>query len=74
MSDARRTAARVNVNPHLCIGSGTCVAVAPTLFDIGDDGSARPLPSAIESGEKLNEAISRCPTGAIEVTADTATE
>jgi ferredoxin len=39
--------------------------VAPALFDMGQDGTARPLHSVIKSGEQLDGAISRCPTGAI---------
>ena len=43
MSDAGRTAARVKVDPELCMGSGTCLAVAPALFEMGENGAARPL-------------------------------
>ncbi len=68
MSGAARTAARVMVNPELCMGSGTCIAVAAALFDMGDDGTARPLQSLVDGNAKLAEAVSRCPTGAIEVT------
>jgi ferredoxin len=68
MNRAARTAARVTVNPELCMGSGTCMVVAPALFDMGDDGTARPLQSVAERSAKVDEAISRCPTGAIKTT------
>ena len=68
MSGTGRTAARVTVDPELCMGSGTCMAVAPALFEMGDDGTARPLQSVVEPSAKVDEAISRCPTGAIEAT------
>lgn len=68
MSGAGRTGMRVTVDPDLCVGSGTCMAVSPTLFDMGEDGTARPLQLVVERGPKLDEAVSRCPTGAIEVT------
>lgn len=66
MSDASRTAVRVTVDPELCVGSGTCMAVAPALFDIGEDGTARPLESLVERSAELDKAVSRCPSGAIE--------
>ncbi len=60
---------RVKVDPELCLGSGTCMAVAPALFEMGDAGTAQPLQSVVEPrSAKLDEAISRCPTGAIEAT------
>ena len=68
MSRAAGTAARVTVNPELCMASGTCMAVVPALFGMGDDGTARPLQSVVERSAKVDEAISRCPTGAIQAT------
>lgn len=67
MSD-ERVGVRVTVDPELCMGSGTCMAVAPALFDMGDAGSAQPLQSVVERSAKLDEAVSRCPTGAIVAT------
>ena len=34
MSGAGQAAVRVTVDPELCMGSGTCMAVAPTLFEM----------------------------------------
>lgn len=68
MSDAERNAVRVTVDPALCMGSGTCMAVAPALFDMSDTGTAQPLQAVVWRGGKLDEAASRCPTGAIGVT------
>jgi ferredoxin len=65
MSDER---VAVRVDPELCMGSGTCIAIAPALFDMGDAGTAQPLQSVVESRAKVDEAVSRCPTGAIEAT------
>jgi ferredoxin len=59
---------RITVDPELCMGSGTCMAVAPALFDMRDEGTACPQQPVTERSEKLDEAISRCPTGAIEAT------
>ncbi|KHO19488.1 ferredoxin [Mycolicibacterium setense] len=58
---------RITVDRLLCMGSGTCLAVTPALFDMGDDGAAYPSKPVVEPGPKLAEAISRCPTGAIQV-------
>jgi ferredoxin len=56
---------RVAIDPELCMGSGTCIAVAPDLFDMGDDGIARILQSDVTRDKRLDDAISRCPMGAI---------
>ena len=57
---------QVTVDPELCMASGTCLALAPGLFDMGDDGTARPLPGAgAAAGELLTKAMTNCPTGAI---------
>ena len=40
MSGAGQNAVRVMVDPERCMGSGTCMAVAPALFEMGDDGLA----------------------------------
>ena len=68
MSGAGQNAVRVMVDPERCMGSGTCMAVAPGLFEMGDDGTATPLRSLVERSAKLDAAISRCPTGAIGAT------
>lgn len=58
---------RVTVDPGICMGSGTCIAVAPEFFDIGEDGTAYPLRTAVQDSALLQLAVTRCPTGAIEV-------
>ncbi|MCB1286930.1 MAG: ferredoxin [Mycobacterium sp.] len=57
--------AEVSVDPEICMGSGTCIAVAPELFEIGEDGTARPRQPFVEAGQQLNMAVNRCPAGAI---------
>lgn len=61
-------AVHVTVDPELCMGSGTCIAVAPDLFDISEDGTAEPRRPVTAAGEQLSRAISRCPTAAIHMT------
>lgn len=62
-------AARVSVDPELCIGSGECNRIAPTAFLLDEAaGVSFPLPGALDtSRESLLEAARSCPTGAIEV-------
>lgn len=67
MSPAGQTHARVTVDPELCMGSGTCIAVAPALFEMSDGGTALPLQFVVDWSAQLDEAISRCPTSAVSV-------
>jgi ferredoxin len=62
-------AARVSVDPELCIGSGECNRIAPTAFLLDDAaGVSVPLPGALDTPlDSLLEAARSCPTGAIGV-------
>lgn len=57
---------RAVVDPRLCIGSGTCIAVAPGLFEIGVDGTSQPVRS-VAASELLLSAAEHCPVGAIRI-------
>jgi len=57
----------ITVDPQLCMGSGTCIAVAPDLFDIGAGGTSEPRAASVERSDILTMAIGRCPTGAIQL-------
>ena len=51
------------IDKEKCIGCGTCEAVCPEIFEIGDDGKAK-----IKEQKKipcLKEAIESCPVQAI---------
>jgi ferredoxin len=59
---------RIHVDPAVCEGHGECVAVAPELFDLGDDdGAVHVLGEALdeESQTKARGAERVCPVGAI---------
>ena len=66
---------RVTVDGARCVGSGTCVAIAPDLFAL-DDGRARVLdpgePGARtdrdddRTADDVEEAVESCPVQAIE--------
>ena len=56
--------AKITVNES-CIGCGACTAVAPEVFEIGDDGLAVVVSEENIDGAK--EAAESCPVEAIEV-------
>lgn len=57
---------RIELDSQKCIGSGTCVGFAPTVFKLGADGVVQLL-SDVDDGveEAVAEAIHHCPTGVI---------
>ena len=50
----------------LCCGSGSCVELAPDVFEIDERGRAMILDPDAASPEVLLEAVEGCPCGAIE--------
>jgi ferredoxin len=62
-------AARVTVDPDLCIGSAECVRILPSGFQIdGARGVSVPQPAASSAElELLAEVVRSCPTGAVRV-------
>lgn len=59
---------KANVNKDLCVGCGTCAAIAPDVFEIAADGKAQVKNNGVVADnqvELLDRAISMCPTGAI---------
>ena len=59
---------KVKVNDDACIGCGACVAIAPEVFEINDDGLSQAIKENVseDDSDKAREAIESCPTGAIE--------
>jgi ferredoxin len=58
---------RAHVDPELCIGSGSCVHLAPGAFVLDDDGVADVTDSGAVSDDQLRRAARSCPAGAIEL-------
>ena len=56
---------KVEVNKDLCIGCGSCVALAPDSFEFGDDGLAQAKTEEIT--EDVRDAAEGCPTDAIKI-------
>jgi len=60
---------KVKVDQDKCIGCRACVATAPELFDIDEEGLSYALHEKVEDDaiEQAKLAADVCPTGAIEV-------
>ena len=61
---------KVSVDPEKCCGYGECVATAPLLFQIGENGRAHLVPGDELDGsdaELAREAGYSCPVEAIVV-------
>jgi ferredoxin len=58
---------RIEVDRDRCVGSGTCEALAPDVFEVGDDGVLVVLHP--EPGEEqlpdVRDAVQACPTRAL---------
>lgn len=58
----------IEIDPRLCMASGSCAAIAPDLFTL-DGAHARPLHDRIEADERALDAADVCPAMAITVRA-----
>jgi ferredoxin len=59
----------VKVDSDKCQGTGYCTMVSPEVFELGDDGLATVLQSAVDESQRelMLEAQNTCPTQAITV-------
>lgn len=58
-------ARKIKVDPNICIGCGSCTAIAPNSFIMTDEGKAEPKNPAGDSEKTIQEAIDSCPVAAI---------
>ncbi len=56
---------RAIVDRDLCIGSAMCVATAPDVFELDDEGLARVVDEDPADEELLRQAAEGCPVQAI---------
>lgn len=57
---------KIKIDTEKCIGCGSCSAVCPDCFEIGDDGKAHMIKEESSCGETcVKEAIDICPVDAI---------
>ncbi len=54
---------QAHVDPDLCVGAAMCIAIAPDVFELGNDG----ISQVVGEGEDdlLREAAEECPAQAI---------
>ena len=58
---------RIEVDRDRCVGSGSCEALAPAVFEVDDDGVLavlRPEPGEDDLND-VREAVTACPTRAL---------
>jgi ferredoxin len=60
---------RVAVDRDRCVGSGTCEALAPAVFEVDDDGVLVVLREEPPGDERpdVEDAVQACPTRALSV-------
>jgi len=56
------------VDPEVCIGCGTCVALAPQTFQFSEDGKVKVVNPEGDDEETIKEATQACPVNAITLT------
>jgi ferredoxin len=57
---------RVEVDRDRCVGSGTCEALAPAVFEVDDDGVLAVLREPAEDElPDVRDAVQVCPTRAL---------
>lgn len=59
---------KINIDKNLCLGCGTCVAIAPKTFRLGADGKSEVIEPAGDDEKTIKEAIDSCPVSAIKST------
>ena len=65
-------AARLVLDPEVCVGHGRCYALAPDLVDADDQGHALVLVESVPAVDldRARAAVANCPEGALTLTAD----
>ena len=58
----------VEIDRDVCMGSGSCVFLAPDAFALDDDGIAVVVDPDAAHEESVRNAAARCPSKAITVT------
>lgn len=58
-------AKNVKVDPNICIGCGTCAALAGQSFKMNDSGKSEAINPPGDPEETVQQAIDSCPVNAI---------
>ena len=59
---------KIVVDKDKCIGCGTCVAIAPKTFKLGEDDKAEVIEPLGDEEEIVRQAADSCPVEAIKIT------
>jgi len=69
IEDARSgESAKITIDKNLCIGCGTCVAIASKSFKLNNKGKAEVIEPPEDEEKVIKEAIDSCPVSAIKST------
>jgi ferredoxin len=63
----------IEFDKDACIGSGICESIAEDVFQVGDGGLMTVVTDDVadERRNEIEQAVSRCPTGAIRIASKT---
>jgi ferredoxin len=61
---------RITIDREVCIGSGSCVRLAPGVFELDHEEIAVVVDAEAAGLDDIREAEESCPTGAILVVED----
>ncbi len=53
------------IDKNSCLGCGTCAALCPLVFKVGDEGKAEVIDQNADTAENIQTAIDSCPVSAI---------
>jgi ferredoxin len=56
---------KVEIDENVCIGAGECEFLAPSVFQVGDDGVAHVVDLSAVDLDTLKKAEAGCPSGAL---------
>ena len=58
---------RIRIDSRVCVGSGSCIALAPDHFDFDAEDRSRPSHELTDPDDALLTAVEMCPTGALTI-------
>jgi ferredoxin len=56
---------KIRIDKNKCIGCGTCVALAPKSFKLGNDSKAQVIEPPGDEKATIKDAVDSCPVKAI---------
>lgn len=59
---------KITIDKNLCIGDGSCVSIAPKVFELDEEGKAKVINEQGADEETIKLAAESCPVSAIVLT------